>query len=66
MSPSRAGDKWERGTARLLEQMAILERLAREPRRGLTSVLERELGRETAGLALAAAGLGRPSVSIAA
>jgi hypothetical protein len=65
MPVTPAADTWERGTRRLILHVAVLDRLTREPGRRLGDVLERELGRETFGLALAAAGVGLASAASA-
>jgi hypothetical protein len=58
---TRGADPWERGTRRLILDVAMFDRLMHEPRTRRRDALEKKLGRETVGLALAAAGVRRAS-----
>lgn len=56
MPVTPAVDLRDRGTARLIRHVAMLERLMRDPGRRFADPLEDQVGREMARLALAAAG----------
>lgn len=49
-----ACERRERGTTRLIGHVAMVDRLTRDPCRRVRDVLEQELGREMARLAVAA------------